>query len=69
MMPSSFLADAGILLKLKWWKSSFKLSREFLVVQWLGISAFTAESSGSIPGWETKIPQAVQYGQANSKNK
>ncbi|XP_073666661.1 sialidase-1 isoform X2 [Tursiops truncatus] len=27
-----------------------------LVVQWLGLSAFTAMGPGSIPGWETKIP-------------
>ena len=30
-----------------------------LVVQWLGLSAFTAEGPGSIPGPGTKIPQAV----------
>ena len=28
-----------------------------LVVQCLGLSAFTAMGPGSIPGWETKIPQ------------
>ena len=33
-----------------------------LVVQWLGLSAFTAESLGSIPGRGTKIPQAVRHG-------
>ena len=32
-----------------------------LVVQWLGLRAFTAESLGSIPGWGTKIPQAVWH--------
>ena len=28
-----------------------------LVVQWLGLQASTAGDPGSIPGWETKIPQ------------
>ena len=31
----------------------------FLAVQWLGLHAFTAEGSGSIPGQETKILQAT----------
>ena len=35
----------------------------FLVVQWLGLHASTAESTGSIPDWGTKIPHAVQCGQ------
>ena len=34
-----------------------------LAVQWLGHLAFTAEAAGSIPGWETEIPQAAQLGQ------
>ena len=38
-----------------------------LAVQWLGLSAFTAEDLGSIPGWGTKIPQAVQCGQKKKK--
>ena len=29
-----------------------------LVVQWLGLCAFTAEGQGLTPGWGTKIPQA-----------
>ena len=33
------------------------------MVQWLGLRAFTAEGAGSIPGQETKIPQAVWHGQ------
>ena len=33
-----------------------------LVVQWLGLWAFTAEGPGSIPGWGTKILKAVKYG-------
>ena len=28
----------------------------FLVVQWLGLCAFTVEDPGSIPGWGTKDP-------------
>ena len=31
-----------------------------LAVQWLGLHAFTAKGPGSIPGWGTKIPQALQ---------
>ena len=34
-----------------------------LVVQWLGLRAFTVEGVGSIPGRGTKILQAVQCGQ------
>ena len=34
----------------------------FLVVQWLGLQAFTAEGLDSIPGPGTKIPQAAQHG-------
>ena len=34
-----------------------------LAIQWLGLHAFTAEGADSIPGWETKIPQAAQQGQ------
>ena len=30
-----------------------------LMVQWLGLYSFTAEGVGSIPGWGTKILQAV----------
>ena len=36
-----------------------------LAVQWLGLHALTAEGPGSIPGWGTKIPQAVQCDQKN----
>ena len=32
-----------------------------LVVQCLGRSAFTVEHLGLIPGWETKILQAVEH--------
>lgn len=34
-----------------------------LVVQWLGLHAFTAQGASSIPGQEAKIPQATQGGQ------
>ena len=34
--------------------------RNSLVVQWLGLSAFTTESLGSIPGQGTKILKATQ---------
>ena len=39
----------------------FKISylRNSLVVQRLGLCAFTAEGTGSIPGQGTKIPQAM----------
>ena len=39
-----------------------------LAVQWLGLCASTAGGAGSIPGWGTKIPHAVWYGQ-NKKEK
>ena len=35
----------------------------FLVVQWLGVCAFTAEGMGLIPSRRTKILQALQHGQ------
>lgn len=34
-----------------------------LAAQWLGLSDFTAEGPGSVLGWESKIPQAVQSGE------
>ena len=34
-----------------------------LVLQWLGLCAFTAKDPGSIPSWETKISQPAQCGQ------
>ena len=34
-----------------------------LVVQWLGLCAFSAEGQGSIPGQGTKIPQAIWHSQ------
>ena len=38
-----------------------------MVVQWLGLRAFTAEGTGSILGWGTKISQAAQCGQKKKK--
>ena len=35
--------------------------RNPLMVQWLGLWAFTAEGEGSIPGQEIKIPQAARH--------
>ena len=32
-----------------------------LVVQWLGLCAVSAEGLGSIPSWETRIPQSEQH--------
>jgi len=34
-----------------------------LAAQWLGLSDFTTEGPGSVLGWESKIPQAVQSGE------
>ena len=41
-----------------------------LAVQWLGLSAFTAEGQGpgSIPGQGTRMPQATQRGQKKTNN-
>ena len=36
--------------------------------KWLGLWAFTAKDAGSIPGWGTKILQALQHSQ-REKNK
>ena len=37
--------------------------RNSLAVQWLGLQAFTAGATGSIPGQGIKIPQAARRGQ------
>jgi len=39
------------------------------VVWWLGLSTFTAVVPDLIPGWETKITQAVQYRQKKERKK
>ena len=49
---------------LKWVKRGSSL-----VVQCLGLRAFTAEGPGLIPGRGTKIPQAAQRGQKKKKKK
>ena len=42
---------------------TIKISRNSLVVQWLGLQAFNAVILGLIPGQGSKIPQAKQYNQ------
>ena len=37
------------------------------MVQWLGVRASTEGSTGSIPGQETKIPQAAWHGEEKKK--
>ena len=37
-----------------------------LAVQWLGLCASTAGGMGSIPGWGTKIPHAMQTNNNNN---
>ena len=44
-------------------------ARNYLVVQWLGLCAFTTKGLGLIPGWGTKIPQAMQLSQKKKKKK
>ena len=39
-----------------------KSSGNSLVVQWLGLPAFTAKGAGSISGPRAKIPKTVQHG-------
>ena len=39
------------------------------MVWWLGLSTFTAVVPDLIPGWETKITQAVQYRQKKKRKK
>ena len=36
-----------------------------MVVQWLGLHAFTTEGLDLIPGWGTKIPQIAQKNKKN----
>lgn len=38
-----------------------------MVEQWLGLSAFTTEGTGSIPGWGAKISRASQLKKPNNK--
>ena len=39
-----------------------------LVVQWLGLCAFTAKGTGSVPVWRTKIPQVWPKKKKKDKN-
>ena len=45
------------------------MSGTFLAVQWLRLHASTEGVTGSIPGWGSKIPQAVQCGQKKKERK
>ena len=38
-----------------------------LTVQWLGLGAFRAKNTGSVPGWGTKTLQASWHGQKKKK--
>ena len=40
-----------------------KASGDSQVVQWLGFQASTAEVTGFIPGWGTKIPHTTWHSQ------
>ena len=39
------------------------------MIQWLGLLTVTVEGLGSIPGWGTKIPQAMPMQQKKKKEK
>ena len=39
------------------------------MVHWLGLHAFTAKGVDSVPGWEIKILQTMQYGQKEKQQK
>ena len=49
------------------WLNNNSFFGNSLVVQWLGLHAFTAEGLGSIPCWGTKIPQAVWCSQKKKR--
>ena len=49
-----------------WWFKTMSTGNS-LVVQWLGLYAFTAKGAGSTPDWGTKIPQAMQWGKKQKK--
>ena len=57
-------------MRKSWWKLLLKKSHlgDFLAIQWLGLSAFTADSMSSIPGEGTKISKGVQLGKTNKTN-
>jgi len=45
--------------ELAWYLCCLKVLRTFLMVQWLGLCAFTAGYTGSIPSLGTKTPHAT----------
>ena len=55
----------GAFIKLR----TLKKKKEKLVVQWLGLSPFTAKAPGSIPDQGAMIPKAMQDRQKINKNK
>ena len=54
--PSVFYHHRAWSAKTRWGNSP--------VVPWLGLCTLTAEDTGLIPGWGTKIPQAMWCGQS-----
>ena len=54
-IPKKWLALGGEAPRCQSIKNT-KNNRNSLVVQWLGLRAFTAEGPGSIPGGGTQIP-------------
>ena len=44
-------------------------SENFLVVQWIGLCAFTAEGLSSIPHGRIKVPEASLHGQKERERK
>ena len=50
-------------------KKKKKKKGNSLAVQWLGLHAFTAKGTGSVPGWGTKIPQASRGQKKQNKTK
>ena len=57
------MTRSGIIQDLRGHVKNTGIFGNSLAVQWLGLCAFTAEGSGLIPGWGTKIPQAMQHRQ------
>ena len=39
------------------------------MVQWLRLCSASAGGAGSIPGWGTRIPHALRFGQKKKKKK
>ena len=69
--PSASLASSLVLIRnslLGLTSQNHLFNGNSLAVQWLGLHAFTTEGLGSIPGWGTKIPQAMWRGQKNPPN-